>query len=69
MPRLPVHDDTPTAVVILVAFIAVLMLIVFFAPAYGCVERGAVQVTFHADVTLDDVRGVTLANAQQEQGQ
>jgi len=40
MPRLPVHDDTPTAVVILVAFIAVLMLLVFFAPVYGCVERG-----------------------------
>ena len=69
MPRLPVHDDTPTAVVILVAFIAVLMLIVFFAPVYGCVDREAVKITFYTDVTLSDVRGVTLANEQLEAGE
>jgi len=34
----------------------------------GCmkVEKGAVHIEITADVRLDEVRGITLANAQQE---
>jgi len=51
---------------LLVVIIAMMMLAIFGTVFCGCVQEGAVQISITAYVDLDEVRGITLANAQQE---
>jgi len=51
---------------LLVVIIAMMMMAIFGPVFCGCVQEGAVQVSITADVDLDEVRGITLANAQME---
>ena len=49
----------------LIVLAVLAMLLAMFGVFGGCVQEGAVQVTISADVDLDEVRGITLANQQQ----
>jgi len=64
MQHRPARDNGQLIVDLLVAVLALAALLAIFSPIFGCVEKGAVQISISADVQLDEVRGITLANQQ-----